>query len=156
MASAIVQVFLDDVDPALRSKPAHQFNGFYIDYPDEERERTRGLVTTVSDDPPMLNWIYCDKDTLELKYGNRTQSRPHQVGPWSWTGDRVGLTLEGVEAFVAVQEEEGNGWSVYYDRDDDMLGQRGKNQGKRRRVLPVSLERKVLEPPKEPPKEKEN
>ena len=33
-----------------------------------------------TDDPPQLNWIYVDKDTLEIKYGIRADSQDHLVG----------------------------------------------------------------------------
>ncbi|KAF2453507.1 hypothetical protein BDY21DRAFT_367034 [Lineolata rhizophorae] len=119
----------------------HPFTGFYIQYPDEERSPTRGLVSTISNDPPMLNWIYCDKDTHELKYGNRTQSREHIIGEWDWTKDEVGLTLEGWEGFVAVEEEPGQ-WALYYDRNNDNLRGLARPRGKRK--LQCSLERKIL------------
>lgn len=121
---------------------------FYIAYPDEERPPTRGLVSTISHDPPMLNWIYVDSDTLELKYGNRTQSREHLVGPWDWTeeedgeGEGEGLVFEGWEGFVLVEEEEGV-WGVRFDRMDD--GLKGVVGVKGKRVLRVSLERKMVE-----------
>ena len=55
-------------------------------YPDDDRNPSeRGLVSTVSLDPPMLNWIYAERDTGELLYGNRTQSIEHIVGPWDWS-----------------------------------------------------------------------
>ncbi|MCJ1429955.1 hypothetical protein MMC29_007870, partial [Sticta canariensis] len=85
--------------PAAASSP-HPFTGFYISYPDPElHPNTLGLVSSISDDPPMLNWIYIDRATRELKYGNRTQSREHIVGSWGWeTGEESGpggLTLIG-------------------------------------------------------------
>jgi hypothetical protein len=124
----------------------HPFTGFYIMYPDDDRSPPeRGLVSTISNDPPMLNWIFCDKNTLELKYGNRTGSIQHIVGPWDWTEDEAGIMLEHWEGFVAVEEEEredGLKWAVYYDKYDDDLGNGGKVNGKRR--LQFSLERRVL------------
>jgi hypothetical protein len=120
----------------------HPFTGFYITYPDDDRNpRERGLVSTISNDPPMLNWIYIDRNTLELKYGNRTQSLPQIVGPWDWTEDEVGLTLEDWEGFVAVEEDDG--WAVYYDINDDRLDN-GKKVGGRR-VLQCSLERRLFD-----------
>lgn len=92
----------------------------------------------------MLNWIYVDSDTLELRFGNRTQSIQHIVGPWDWTEDEVGLLLEDWEGFVAVEEEEQDGlkWALYYDRDDNGLA-KGKKVGGRT-VLQCSLERRLL------------
>ncbi|KAL2372094.1 hypothetical protein RJZ57_003472 [Blastomyces gilchristii] len=108
------KVYLDSAASDSRSIPSHTAEAFYISYPDEEREPTLGLVSTVSVDPPMLNWIYVDKNTFELRYGNRTQSREHLVGPWDWTEDQVGVTVQDIEGFVAVEEEEGV-WAVYFD-----------------------------------------
>ena len=85
-----------------------------------------------------------DNTTLELKYGNRTASIQHIVGEWDWTEDETGLTLEGWEGFVVVEEEEKDGlrWALYFDRNDDKLGKGKRVQG--REVLECSLERRVL------------
>jgi len=68
------------------------------------------------------------------------------LGPWNWTDDEQGITLEGWEGFVAVEEirglDGGRGiWALHFDRNDD--GLKGKADGKR--VLQVSLERKLIE-----------
>lgn len=125
------------------SGTGHVFEGFYIEYPDPERPRPLplGLVSTISKDPPMLNWIYVDKHTGEVKYGNRTQSRAHIVGSWGWDageeGGAGGLTLEGREGAVAVEADDG--WEIRWEDDDGKLGVDG------RRKLTVSLERKMVE-----------
>ena len=125
----------------------HPFEGFYIEYPDPERPRPLplGLVSTISKDPPMLNWIYIDKNTREVKYGNRTQSRTHIVGSWGWDageeGGAGGLTLEGEEGAVAVEGD--NGWEIRWEDEDRNIAVRGSSK------LTVSLERKMLEPKEE-------
>jgi hypothetical protein len=124
----------------------HPFTGFYFMYPDEERNpRQRGLVSTISNDPPMLNWIYVDTETLELKYGNKTQSIAHIVGPWDWTEDETGITLEDWEGFSVVEEKEmpdGLKWAVYYDQWDDDFGNGRKVDSRTR--FQCSLERRIL------------
>ncbi|KAF2010573.1 hypothetical protein BU24DRAFT_60893 [Aaosphaeria arxii CBS 175.79] len=141
----------DDITP-----PLHAFAGFYIQYPDDDRSPPeRGMVSTISDDPPMLNWIYIDKETYELRYGNRTASIEHIVGEWDWTEDESAVTLEGWEGFVAVDESDGMSdeewestpwgaeglrWAVYFDRDDNGLSgkirkPRGKGQKSRFEVV---------------------
>jgi len=126
----------------------HPFTGFYIMYPDEDRSPPeRGLVSTISVDPPMLNWIYVDKDTLEVKYSNRSGSVEHIIGPWDWTEDETGVTLEDWEGFVAVEEEErpdGLKWALYYDRWDDDFGNGRLLKGKGKTRLQCSLERRLL------------
>ena len=125
----------------------HPFEGFYIEYPDPERPRPLplGLVSTISKDPPMLNWIYVDKNTREVKYGNRTQSRAHVVGSWGWDageeGGAGGLTLEGGEGAVAVEADEG--WEIRWEDDSGNVGVEGRPR------LTISLERKMLEPKEE-------
>ncbi|MCJ1248109.1 hypothetical protein MMC30_005324 [Trapelia coarctata] len=140
------------------SPPFHPFRGFYIAYPDEERPQPAplGLVSTISDDPPVLNWIYVDTATFELKYGNRTQSRPHWVGSWRWTEEEGeeepgGLTLDGEERFVVVEPGgKGGRWEVRWDKGDDLLkGVEGVEGVEGRKVLRVSLERAFVEMPKE-------
>ncbi|KAL9111648.1 MAG: hypothetical protein Q9227_003921 [Pyrenula ochraceoflavens] len=146
------KVWIDEEVSRLRSKKGgYTVKAFYIDYPDEERkEKVRGLVTKCQDDPPMLNWLYVDKETLEVKYGNRTQSREHHVGPWDWTDEEdghAGVMLDGWEGFVAVKEDsegpgEGN-WAVYFDKKDD--GLKGVVDGKKRRMLEIRLIRTICE-----------
>lgn len=115
-------------------------------YPDEDRNPPqRGLVSTISVDPPVLNWLFVDKDTLEVKHGNRTGSIKHIVGPWDWTKDEKGVTLQGEELFVAVEEKEpvdGLKWRVYFDKDDNFLNNRKMVGG--RTVLQISLDRRIL------------
>ena len=102
-----------------------------------------------------------DKNTLELKYGNRSQSREHHVGDWDWTdpeeggpqdehgnrqegkgGDR--LTFEGWEGFIAVEEEPQSGeFSLYFDKNDD--GLRAREELRRKRKMEISLERVLCE-----------
>lgn len=139
------------------SQETHTPTCFYIEYPEFEEtkplKRGLGLVTSISDNPPMLGWIYADKDTHELKYGNRSQSIEHVVGPWDWTaddGERT-VTLERKKGFVAVLEGEGDGdggaaWRVYFDRDGDeleaVLGRMGKLDNA---FTPVALKRTLVE-----------
>lgn len=95
----------------------HPFAGYYLPYPDKPYE---GLVSTISDEPPMLNWIYVDKDTYEVKYGVRADAQPHITGPFDCTRQDRRMTLESWEGFVAVEEFPGI-WALYFDKDDDGL-----------------------------------
>lgn len=74
----------------------------------------------------MLNWIYVDKDTKELRYGGRKVTVGHVIGPWFWSQDEHFLTLEGDHTpFVAKQQDiEGGGkrWCVYWDPEHEMEG----------------------------------
>ncbi|PNS21583.1 hypothetical protein CAC42_942 [Sphaceloma murrayae] len=122
----------------------HPFTGFYIPYPDEERMGIRGMVSTISRDPPMLNWIYVDRETHEVKYSNRTGSIKHHVGEWDWTeetGPDSCVTFDGWEGFLAVEEGPGK-WGLYFDMDDDGLEGKGRKRG--RRTIEVSLYRRVI------------
>ncbi|KAJ4292608.1 hypothetical protein N0V90_009271 [Kalmusia sp. IMI 367209] len=139
----------------------HAFTGFYLPFPAEDLPHRPlpaapilGLVSTLSGSEaqgrsksgkPKLNWIYGDKETREVRYGPRVEAREHVVGPWDWTeDDEQGLTLNGEECFVAVEEEEGGyGWVVYWDKDDDRLKEFGT--AKKKRVLRCSLERRLVE-----------
>lgn len=109
------KVYIDHPEKPVK---AHQFNGYYFTYPSEERHR--GLVSTISDDPPMLNWIFVDGSTGVLRHGKRsdTLSEGVVVGPWGWSEDERDLALKGrSDLFVAVQEleEDGGRWYVYFD-----------------------------------------
>lgn len=54
----------------------------------------------------MLNWIFIDRKTLELKFGNRSAAQGQIIGSWGWTENEERLTLEEKDAFVAVQEDD--------------------------------------------------
>ncbi|KIX07385.1 uncharacterized protein Z518_02038 [Rhinocladiella mackenziei CBS 650.93] len=115
---------------------------FYIEYPDNERVPVPiGLVSQVQDDPPLLNWIYVDRDTMELKYGNKSASIDHHVGPWDWTGNEESITFDEAEGFTAVEDPNTHQWRIYYDMDNDGLS---RFVPKGRQKIPVSLERTLL------------
>jgi hypothetical protein len=141
------KLWLDPTDhetgqPADEGK--HPFTGFYVAYPDSDREYTRGLVSTISRDPPVLNWIFVDKDTLEVKYASRTGSIAHHVGSFDWTTDEPedsAVTLEDWEGFVAIEEPGGKGWALYFDKNDD--GLKAVKNG--RKSCEVSLMRRLLD-----------
>ena len=104
-------------------RPGHKFTGYYFTYPSEAQHR--GLVSTIADDPPMLNWIYVDKDSAAVKYGGRKDTLEHTIGPWGWTADEEFLTLEGDDnRFIGVEEENKN-WTVYLARNRDDEGSDG-------------------------------
>ncbi|KAK4146563.1 uncharacterized protein C8A04DRAFT_34769 [Dichotomopilus funicola] len=109
--------------------PGHKFTGYYFPYPSEEKPL--GLVSTIADDPPMLNWLFVDKDTNMVRHGGRQDTLGgHTVGSWYWTDDEQWLTLEGESwRFVAVQVE-GKKWAVGLDRDGCFSkGRGGKKEG---------------------------
>lgn len=68
----------------------------------------------------MLNWIYVDRETYEVKYGVRAEAQPHLTGPFDCTKQDRRMMLEGWEGFVAVEEIPGV-WALYYDQDDNGL-----------------------------------
>lgn len=135
----------------------HPFTGFYLPFPNEDLPHRPipaapilGLVSTIPSSSqgkttkPKLNWIYVDKETREVRYGPRAEAKKHIVGPWDWTeDDEQGLTLDGEECLVAVEEKRGGyGWAVYWDKDDDALKSQGT--GKEKRVLKCSIERRLV------------
>ncbi|THV49902.1 hypothetical protein BGAL_0174g00200 [Botrytis galanthina] len=119
-------------DPTL-----HPFAGYYLPYPDSNYE---GLVSITIYVDPVMNWIYVDRETYEVKYGVRLYAQPNITGPFDCTRQDRRLTLEGWEGFCTVKEE-ANGeetgmWTLYYDRDDDRLV---KKLGKNKKVVEIEL-----------------
>lgn len=96
---------------------SHQYAGYYLPYPDTKYE---GLVTTITDVAPIMNWVYIDKDTCEVKYGVRADAQPNLTGPFDCTRQDRRLTFDGWEGFCAVEESSGC-WALYFDVDDDGL-----------------------------------
>lgn len=94
----------------------HPFAGYYLAYPDAKYS---GLVSTISDDPPIMNWIYIDRDSYEVKFGTRPYAEHNYNGPFDCTRQDRRLTFGGWEGFLVVQE--GDFWALYFDRDNDLL-----------------------------------
>lgn len=92
------------IDHPLAPRPGHKFNGYYFKYPNEQGYQ--GMVSTIQDDPPMLNWLYVDKDTGAVRYGSRKDTTGHIIGPWGWSEDEQLLTMDDDDwRFIAVEED---------------------------------------------------
>jgi len=66
----------------------------------------------------MLNWIFVDKDTGELRHGGRKDTLEQKIGPWGWSDDDEWLTLDEMETgFIAVEDSETKKWTIFLDRD---------------------------------------
>ncbi|RDW62312.1 hypothetical protein BP6252_11745 [Coleophoma cylindrospora] len=89
----------------------HPFTGYFLDYPNTKYE---GLVSSITYDPPIMNWIYVDGDTFEVKYGPKIEAHPHYTGPFDCTRGERRLIFGGWEGFSAVQEQDG-AWALYFD-----------------------------------------
>jgi hypothetical protein len=146
------KLYIDTEHSRLGANMAHPFSGYYLPIPwigDKWKKagfrHGEGMVTTISDDPPFLNWVYLDRNTHEVKYGIRVEAEPHHVGPWDCTPIDRRLTFEGWEGFVIVQEDEDSDlWALYFDRDDDGLRGEGKVGTQDKRMLLVEVSRKEM------------
>jgi len=119
----------------------HLFAGYFLPYPNKHwGHRGDGYVSTISDEPPQLNWVYVDKDSYEVKYGLRVEAEPHLVGPWNCTPIDKRLTFDGWEGFTVVEVEE-NLWQLYFDVDDNGLEQKIPLS---KRIMEVELTRKEM------------
>jgi hypothetical protein len=144
------KLYVDTERSRLGTNLAHPFTGYYLPYPGKETEwkkqgfrKGEGMVTTISDDPPFLNWVFVDRDTHEVKYGVRAEAEGHLVGPWDCTWVDKRLTFEGWEGFIAVQEDEDDDlWALYFDSEDDGLRSGGRVGTEGKRMLAVEVWRK--------------
>ncbi|KAH8728556.1 hypothetical protein GQ44DRAFT_646115 [Phaeosphaeriaceae sp. PMI808] len=117
----------------------HLYAGYYLPYPDSQYE---GLVTTITDEAPILNWVYIDARNCQLRYGTRKDAQPNFTGPFDCTRQDRRLTFQGWEGFCTAEIEPGV-WGVFFDIEDDGL------QGRVRagtlpagsRVLEIELQR---------------
>ncbi|EMD93555.1 hypothetical protein COCC4DRAFT_133280 [Bipolaris maydis ATCC 48331] len=113
----------------------HPYAGYYLPYPDTKYE---GLVTTITDVAPIMNWVYIDKETCEVKYGVRADAQPNLTGPFDCTRQDRRLTFDGWEGWCAVEQAPGL-WELYFDLNDDGLKSK---LGPGTRVLEIELSRK--------------
>ena len=138
------RVYLGPIGATNPCKEGYVAEAFYIEYPDPERvPEVLGLVSQVQVDPPLLNWLYVDKDTMELRYGNKSASIEHRVGPWDWSEDEEGVEFEKDDKFAAVEVNVGGKkrWQVYWDDKENGL-QGHVPKGKRK--FGISLERTMI------------
>jgi len=95
----------------------HPYAGYYLPYPDTKYE---GLVTTITDEAPIMNWVYIDRETHQVKYGVRDDAQPNLTGPFDCTRQDRRLTFDGWEGWCAVEETPGS-WALYFDVEDNGL-----------------------------------
>lgn len=127
----------------------HPFEGYYLAYPGSTHP---GLVSSITDEAPIMNWIYMNAATYEMKFGTRQWAEGNLTGPFDCTRQDRRLTLAGYEGFVAVKE--GNFWALYFDWDGDRLASKVPAGTP---VVDVDLLRKELrtrKPPRQPQLEK--
>lgn len=126
-------------------KPNHPFSGYYLPYPNSNFE---GLVSTISDNPPQLNWIYLDTNSsiLQIRHGLRAEAEQGCTGPWGarlCSNGEIRFLMENWEGFVAVETDEEQGlWSLSFDRYDDGLSGRIRED---QRTVEVELIREGME-----------
>jgi hypothetical protein len=112
--------------------PNHPFSGYYLPYPDSNFE---GLVSTISDNPPQLNWLYFNTDSSQIRHGLRVEAERGLPGPWGarvCSDGEIRFLMENWEGFIAVETEETGLWNLCFDRYDD--GLKGKVKDGQRTV----------------------
>lgn len=130
--------------PIYQGQRLHSFSGYYLPYPDSNFE---GLVSTISDEPPQLNWIYLDTGSriFQICHGLRTAAEEGLTGPWGarvCSDGEIRFLMENWEGFIAVESEEPGLWSLCFDRFDD--GLQGKlKEGQR--TVELELIREALD-----------
>ncbi|OAL02101.1 hypothetical protein IQ06DRAFT_131340 [Phaeosphaeriaceae sp. SRC1lsM3a] len=102
-----------------KGEPNHPFTGYYLSYPDSNFD---GLVSTISDNPPQLNWIYLDPKTLQVCHGLRVEADHGLPGPWDGkvcSDGEIRFLMENWEGFMGVETEEPGLWSLCFDRQNN-------------------------------------
>lgn len=134
-------LFLEKISEPSNS---HPFAGYLLPYPEKDYD---GLVSTINAEN-MLNWVFVDKQTYQLRHGIRTDAQSQLTGPMSLTSsgnEEWQLAFEGWEGFVAVEQHDG--WALYFDKDDDGLSRSRKG----RTVVEIELFRSPLQQTAETP-----
>ncbi|KAK2051351.1 hypothetical protein LY76DRAFT_403952 [Colletotrichum caudatum] len=127
-----------DTGTAHNAPFGHPFEGYYLPYPES---RFSGLVSTITHEAPIMNWIFVDPVSYQLRFGNRAAADGKLIGPWECTRQDRRLTLCGWEGFCAVLEESGV-WGLYFDCDGDGLHRKFYGDG--RIVIEVELLRREM------------
>lgn len=93
-----------------------------------------------------MNWIYVDRWSYELKFGNRAWADDNWPVPWDCSRQDRRLIFGGWEGFLAVKE--GNFWALYFDIDEDHLKSKVPEGTP---VLEITLQRIEMRIPKPKP-----
>lgn len=157
-------MYIDHPDAPL---PGHKFNGYYFKYPSEQGYQ--GMVSTIADDPPTLNWLYVDKHTGAVCYAGRKDTEGHIIGPWGWSEDEQFLVIDDDDwRFIAVEEDvpdEAEGETISGAQQEEEGAKQGnggsgkKKKQKKVKCWAVYLSRDqngYLKPKAEQPKEGED
>ncbi|KAI1075013.1 hypothetical protein F5B20DRAFT_417518 [Whalleya microplaca] len=129
----------------------HPFAGYYLPYPDTKYS---GLVSTICEEPPVMNWIYVDRETYELKFGTRPWAEPNWHGPFDCSRQDRRLTFAGWEGFLAVKE--GDFWALYFDIDQDSLHSKVEDGTPVLEIQLLRVEMRVSPAKKEQPSDSES
>lgn len=121
----------------------HPFSGYFLPYPNSNFE---GLVSTISDEPPQLNWIYLDTGSKvsQIRHGLRAEAEEGLTGPWGarvCADGEIRFLMENWEGFIAVESKTPGLWSLSFDRYDD--GLKGK-LGDEQRTVELELVREAI------------
>ncbi|TGJ80543.1 hypothetical protein E0Z10_g8221 [Xylaria hypoxylon] len=128
----------------------HPFAGYYLAYPDSNAS---GLVSTICDEPPIMNWIYVDRWSYEMKFGNRSWADDNFPIPWDCSRQDRRLTFGGWEGFLAVKE--GDFWALYFDLDEDHLKSKVAEGTPVLEIELIRVEMRMPKPQPPPPEDKE-
>ncbi|CAJ2502540.1 Uu.00g099340.m01.CDS01 [Anthostomella pinea] len=134
-----------DTGTDYRQPFGHPFAGYYLPFPDTPYS---GLVSTICDEPPVMNWIYVDRETYELKFGNRAWAEPNWPGPFDCSRQDRRLTFGSWEGFLAVKE--GDFWALYFDIDHDNLQSKVEEGTPVLEVVLLRIEMRTGPPKQEP------
>jgi hypothetical protein len=140
--------------PKLRWLDSHPFTGFSLTFP---KFNYLGLVSTISKELLMLNWIFTDWKTHEAKYGVGKMAKAQLKGRFDYMIGTISMTLtpskgeverrqNGAEriklnnskSFVAIEGED-RVCKLHFDADNDWLkqvqdGQCGKRTQNERKI----------------------
>ena len=108
-------------------------------YPEKDFD---GIVSTINE-MNMLNWIYIDSSTYEVKYGVRAEADKHITGPMgilTLQDGEMRLICMQWEGFAVVEEEEDE-WALCFDKDNNNL----KEKVRGKRITEVELIRDTSE-----------
>jgi hypothetical protein len=88
----------------------------------------------------MLNCIYLDAHSQQLRYGVREDTESHLAGPVDCSPQSQHLNFQGWEGFCAV-EVQPSIWAIYFDINDDGLKDKVPPG---MRILDIELERREV------------
>ncbi|KAF9886118.1 hypothetical protein FE257_012053 [Aspergillus nanangensis] len=95
------------------------FNGCLFGHPDFEEGNLSGLITVSGEEPPQMRWAFLDSQTHDMGWGGKDDREGQISGPFDLTEDEEYVTLDEMQRWMAVKDNDSEVWRLHFDWNQD-------------------------------------